>query len=307
MTGPANSSTTPNRPPAEPLKHRLELLLLRLLVFPLRRLPRKAALSLGRGLGQLAFYLQPGRVRISLDNLRQAFPDQPLAAHRDLTRQLFRHFGCCLVDLVRLDTLDPQRDLERLYSFEGMEHLHRALELNRGALILTGHVGFWESGTFFLPLLGIPVDFIAKPMKNRLADAYITALRTHWGGGVINSRQGARRIVRSLQQNRTVCVLLDQRVSKANGVPVSFFGRTAYATPIITQIAKKHGVPIVPVFCYRTADDRFQVTAGEAILLDDDTSPEEVAADTQRLTTILEQAIAREKSQWFWFHRRWRG
>jgi len=288
------------------LRHRLEKLLLDLVGLPLRRLPRRRALAVGRWLGRLAGRCQPKRMAIARENLRHAFPDLPQAEIEQIVRELFAHLGCSMVDLLRHDLLDPQRDLERLYRFEGLEHLRAAYAEGQGVLLLTGHVGYWEGGTFFLPLLGFPVDFIAKPMKNPLADAQITAMRTHWGGGVINSRQGARRIVRSLRDGRGVAVLLDQRISPREGVPVQFFGRTAYTTPIITQIAKKNRVPIVPVFCYRRPDDRYQFVAEPPLHLEEDLSQEAVLRDTQRLTDILEQAIRRDRSQWFWMHRRWR-
>jgi len=298
-----------NPPPASApisLRHRLEKRLLDLLGLPLRRCARHRALAIGRRLGRLAGRLQPKRIAIARENLRQAFPDLPGPEVERIIRELFEHVGASMVDLLRQDLLDPDNDLHRLYRFEGLEHLRAAYAEGRGALLLTGHVGYWEGGTFFLPLLGFPVDFIAKPMKNPLTDAQITAMRTHWGGGVINSRQGARRIVRSLRDGRGVAVLLDQRISPREGVPVQFFGRTAFTTPIITQIAKKNRVPIVPMFCYRQPDDRYLVVAEPAIRLDDDLSSEAIQQDTQHLTDILEQAIRREKSQWFWMHRRWR-
>lgn len=304
-----SSTSEPNQDlAAAPIswRHRLEKLLLDLLALPLRRLPRRWALAIGRRLGLLAGRLQPRRIAIARENLEQAYPQLPGQEIERIIRELFAHLGSSMIDLLRHDLLDPQRDLHSLYSFEGLEHLRAAYDQGHGVLLLTGHVGYWEGGTFFLPLLDFPVDFIAKPMKNPLTDAQITAMRTHWGGGVINSRQGARRIVRSLRDGRGVAVLLDQRISPREGIPVEFFGRTAYTTPIITQIAKKNGVPIVPVFCYRQPGDTYLVVAEPAITLDDDLSSEAIQRDTQRLTDILEQAINREKSQWFWMHRRWR-
>jgi KDO2-lipid IV(A) lauroyltransferase len=271
-----------------------------------RALPRRLALKLGAGIGALTPYLIPKRKKTAYANLRRAFPDKSEAEIRAIMAKMFRHLGKSAFEMLLVDTFKPERDLETCFEFHGLEHLRDAYALDHGVIILSGHIGFWEVGTFFLGALGFPADFVAKQMRNPYIGRHFERLREAGGGRVIDARQGARKIVRSLAEKRVVCVLLDQHTSPRTSVKVDFFGRPAYTTPIITQIAMKYDVPIVPVFTYRTEDDRYQVYIEPALSLPNNPTPEAIAEQTARLTARIEAAVRREPHQWFWVHRRWR-
>lgn len=271
-----------------------------------RLLPRGVALSLGKCLGQLARYLQPRRVGIARDNLRKTFPDMPAAEITQTIDAMFKHLGANFVDMLRIDLFRGQKDIERFFTFNNGERLSEALALGRGCIILTGHVGFWEAGTFFLPLLGFATDVVAKPMRNPLVDRFFTRLRESKGTHVINSRKGARGILKALQSNHAVCILLDQHLSGHGSVAAPFFGRPAHTTSIITQMATRYRIPIIAGFTYRQADNSYQNHISDVILLEGELSEKNVLANTTLLNQALEDGIRRDISQWFWIHRRWR-
>lgn len=270
-----------------------------------RTLPRNAALLLGKYLGDASRYLLPKRRRIARENLGKAFPEMPDREIECHVRETFRHIGIGGMDMLRLDLL-REDDLQTLFRFSGLDHLKEAYRLGKGVFLLTGHVGFWEVGTFFLPKLGFPVDFIAKRMKNPFIDRRFIRAREAAGGRCIDSRHAARKIVRSLAANRGVAVLLDQHTSRRKAVAVDFFGRPAYTTPVIAQLAMKYGVPVVPVFTYRTPDHRYEVIVEPMLLLPDSPNKEKITDHTSALTSCIEAAVRRNIDQWFWVHRRWR-
>jgi KDO2-lipid IV(A) lauroyltransferase len=248
----------------------------------------------------------PKRRAIARENLRRAFPQMPPEDLDRHVRETFRHIGIGSMEMLRLDLLQEDRDLQPLFRFHGLEHLREAYRMGKGVFLLTGHIGFWEVGTFFLPKLGFPVDFIAKPMKNPWIDQRFLHAREAAGGRCIDSRHAARKIVRSLAENRGVAVLLDQHTSKKKAVSVDFFGRPAYTTPVIAQLAMKYGVPVVPVFVYRTPENRYEVEIEPLLLLGDSPDRAQVVANTALLTARIEAAVRRNIDQWFWVHRRWR-
>ncbi len=271
-----------------------------------RLLPRGAAMSLGRKLGYLGRYLQPGRVKIADDNLRQAFPEMPQNERAQMVKRVFSDLGVGFVEMLRLDLYNGRDDLEKLFTFEGAQHLPDALALNRGCILLTGHVGSWEAGNFVFPTLGFPIAVVAKPMRNPLVDRYFRRMRQSYGAYMIDSRKGARKIFKALQQNHVVGILMDQHIKKKEAVSVPFFGRPAHTTPIIAQIAMKYHVPIVPVFAYRNPDDTYLIKAFKPILLEDALTEENIIANTAKLTQCIEEGIMHDVSQWFWVHRRWK-
>ena len=271
-----------------------------------RLLPRLTALKFGKKLGRFSRFFQPQRVKTARENLRCAYPEQNEQWVEQQVRQVFEHLGISSMEMLRMNHFKTQQDIDAHFSFEGLEHLQQLTEQNRGAFLLTGHVGFWEAGTFFMPLMGYPVDFVTKKIRNPFVDRFIQQQREAAGGQCLDSKKGARRIIRSLADQHMVCLLLDQHISKKQGIVVNFFNRPAYATPIIPQIALKNRTPIVPVFVYRNPDFSYRVIIQQPIIFDEPTSEEAVQRATQTLTDIVEEAIRQQPDQWFWVHRRWR-
>jgi len=287
-------------------KYLLEYALFLALAWVARTLPRTTALRMGRKLGDLSRLLQKKRVVTAAENMRRAYPDiSPAEIDRDV-REVFRHLGVSGIEMLRLDLFKGQADLDAYFSISGIENLKQAFAMNKGVFILTGHVGFWEVGTFLLPALGFPADFVAKRMKNPYVDSYFEKIRQANGGRCLESKKGARRILRSLSENRAVGILLDQHITRNEAVQVDFFGRKAWTTPIISQMAMKQGLPIVPAFAYRTEDFRYNVVFEPMIQLENEPGQEAVVRNTALLTKCIEQAVRRKPTQWFWVHRRWR-
>jgi len=288
------------------LKYLFEYGLFLALAFLARTLPRVTALRLGERLGDWSRLVQKKRVKTAAENLQRAYPEKTAEKIDRDVRAVFRHLGVSGIEMLRLDLFKGQADLDRYFSFNGLEHLRQAHSLNRGVLLLTGHIGFWEVGTYFLPALGFPSDFVAKRMKNPYVDRYFEKLREAGGGHCLESKKGARRILRSLNENHIVAVLLDQHIIRREAVAVPFFGRQAWTTPIIAQIAMKQGTPVIPIYSRRTADFRYEIYIEPPIFFENDPDPEAVVRNTALLTANIEQAVRRNPTQWFWVHRRWR-
>ncbi len=271
-----------------------------------RTLPRSVALGLGKRLGQLTQQVQGRRVSIARDNLQKAFPKMPPEEISATISAMFKHLGISFIDMLRVDQYRGQQDLERYFEIKNNENLTEALKLGRGCIALSGHVGFWESGAFFLPQLGFKAEVVAKPMRNPLIDAYFSRIRKANGNQVINSRKGARGILKSLQKNNTVCILLDQHLGGQGSVAAPFFGRAAHTTTIITQMATRYQIPIVPIFTYRQPDGTYLCRFEKMLLLEGDLSEENILANTTLLNQRIEAGVRHDISQWFWLHRRWR-
>ncbi|MDT8441272.1 MAG: lysophospholipid acyltransferase family protein [Desulfuromonadales bacterium] len=271
-----------------------------------RALPRRLALAAGGRLGRLVRHLQTGRVHIASENLRHAFPEMAEDEIRATISAMFTCLGESFVDMLRLDRYRGRKDLDRYFEIDGQEHIDAALKLGRGCIILTGHVGFWEAGTFFLPQLGYTTGVVAKPIRNPLVDRYFQRMRTAAGSYIINSRKGARGILKALQKNHCVCLLLDQHIKGPGSVVAPFFGRPTHTTTIITQMAARYQVPIVPAFVYRQPDQSYRCSFQPMRLLADDLSETGIRDQTALLNKLTEDGIRQAVPQWFWLHRRWR-
>ena len=271
-----------------------------------RILPRKTALRLGGLLGRMSRFVQPGRRKIAYENLERAYPEQSAAWIRQQVVAIFEHLGISGMEMLRLDKFNSRQDLDAYFTFDGLEHLQDIQRQGTGAFILSAHIGFWEVGTFFMPMLGFPADYVAKKIRNPVVDGFFERQREAGGGHCIESRHGARKIMRALTNKRMVCLLLDQHISKKQAILADFFGRPAYTTPVIAQIALKAKVPVVPVFVYRNPDFTYHVKIDQPLHMEGKATAENVQRYTQQMTSVTEAAIRLHPEQWFWVHRRWR-
>ena len=290
------------------LRYRSEYALFLLLYTLVRVLPLLVALRLGSALGTLIYYAQPQRRSKARENLRRAFPEKSETECRRLLRENFRQLGIGAAEMLRLDLYRDPQTLKEYFSLTGIEHVHEALARGQGCFLLTGHVGFWEAGSILMPLHGIPTDAIYKHMKNPYVEKRIMALREVAGARWIEKSRAARKILRSLRENRAVAVLIDQRISRRDGVRVNFFNRPVMATPIIALMAIKQGTPIIPTFSWRLPDRRYEIDFAPPITFPQEENPSAatVLAATQLLTDKIEEAVRRAPEQWFWVHDRWR-
>ncbi len=288
------------------VKHRTEYLALQGISAIVRCLPRQSALTFGRIVGRLSRRFLRSRYRLAKENMRMALPELSEVEIEKKIRKNFEHIGLCGVEMLRLDMFKSgSDDLRHYFKLVDLHHLESAIALKKGVIILTAHLGSWEIGQFVFPELGIPFDVVAKPMKNPLSDQFFEQIRTSFGTEVLNSRKGARRILKSLQGQRVVAILLDQHISPPGSVVTEFFGRKAYTTSAITTLAMKYQIPIVPIFCLRQKDNSYKIWAEPIVTLSDDGEDAQVK-NTQKLIDIIESAIRKDVTQWFWMHKRWR-
>ncbi len=288
------------------VKHRAEYYALQVISVFVRWLPRRGALAFGRFVGRLSMWLVRSRYRLAKENMQLALPELSAEEIEENVRKNFEHIGASSVEMLRLDMFKHgSDDIDLYFDLENVHLLREALALKKGVILLTAHLGFWEAGHLIMSELGIPCAAVAKPLKNPLSERYFAEIRTFFGTEILNSRKGARRILKSLRQNRAVVVLLDQHISPPGSVATEFFGRKAYTTTAIANLAMKYQIPIVPVFFLRQPDDRYKVWAEPLLMLSGE-GENAVIENTQKLTNIIEVAIRKDVTQWFWMHRRWR-
>jgi KDO2-lipid IV(A) lauroyltransferase len=222
-----------------------------------------------------------------------------------IVRGVFRHFGRLLMELLRVSRL-PHDRLRAMCVFDGLERVAQALAHGRGALFVTGHFGFWELHALAHALACAPIAVVARPLDNPLLHDLLEQVRTSTGNQVIYRRGGLRRILRALQQNSGVAMLIDQHIQAPDGVMVDFFGRPASTTSAVAVLAHRTGAAVIPVFTLPLPDGRYRMVYEHPVDPPADESHEAIRAFTQRCTDVLEMYVRKYPECWLWMHRRWR-
>lgn len=286
-------------------RYALEAVLASVISAVVRRLPRRAVLALGRSLGRLWGTLDRRHLRIAADNLRRAFPDWDEERVLRTARGVYAHFGTILFDILWMEGRTGE-ELLAITDVEGLELARAAVASGRGLVCPTGHFGNWEFQGVVSPLLVGPFAVVARPLDNPELDRRLVGLRTSTGNTVIYKKRALSQIMQTIRGGGVVAIVIDQNVQEKDGIFAEFFGRPACTTTVAAAVALKTGCTILPVHCPLGADGRYRMIYGPPVEWSGGRSPEDVAALTQKLTSIIEGWVREYPVQWLWLHRRWK-
>jgi len=287
------------------VRHRLEYWLIAIVTSAVRVIPWGLVGAAGSVLGLAFFALDGAHRRITLANLEAAFPVRTARARRVLARRVFAHFGRLLFELLKFSTLTPPQMLARV-EFDGDDHARQAYAYGRGVFFFTGHFGFWEVCGIVHALRLAPIGLLARPLDNPFLNDLLERMRECTGNSVIYRRGAARRVLRMLESNQGVAILIDQHTHEPDAVRVEFFDRPVATTSSMAAMALRTGARAIPVFAIPIGSGRYRMIYEHPVEMPPASSADPVLEFTQRCTDVLEMYVRRYPELWLWMHRRWR-
>jgi KDO2-lipid IV(A) lauroyltransferase len=191
---------------------------------------------------------------------------------------------------------------------ESLDNYIAAKARGRGVLIVTGHLGAWELSSFYHSLMGYPMSMVARPLDNRLLDAYVNGIRCMHGNRVLNKDDFARGLLTAMRKGEAVGILMDTNMTPPQGVFVEFFGKQACAASGVARVALKTGAAVLPGFMlWEQSERRYVLHFGQQLVFEHSSDAEaDILAATQQCTSAIESWIRRYPDQWLWIHRRWK-
>ncbi len=269
-------------------------------------LPEGFSLWMGRELGRLGYYLDREHRKVAHQNLFIAFGQEKSEKElHSIAKKTFQNLGMMAIEFFRIPRMGVE-DFKRKLVVEGLDKAMELRKKEKGALLLVSHFGNWELMGLMSKVIGNPIVVIAKPMKNRYVDQFITGIRQAAGLEVIPPEKASRKVIQTLAENRAVGILIDQRAKRSEGVWVDFFGKKAPTTPGLALLALKTGAPVLPVFMVRNGFQKHRLLIKEPLeLIRTGNVKKDVEVNTQLINYTLESMIRQYPDQWFWVHRRW--
>lgn len=271
-----------------------------------RRLSFSASRRIGIWLGDAVFTLTRFRKRVTLENLRHAFPEKDEAELRAIARGAYRNYGIALLESLWAGGQDEET-LRRVVAVVNREVLTEALRRRKGVLLLSAHYGSWELLASAVRLqLGMPMGMIVQRQRNKRIDEVFEKNRTRFQNFTIPMGPSSRRVLKALADNQVVIVLGDQSGPK-EAVFVDFFGRPAATHRGVAAFSLKTGAPILMGFLVRQPDGTYSFTLEDIDQSDLGVSEEEKIVElTRRHVAVLERWIRRHPDHWLWMHKRWK-
>ena len=300
--------------PLKKIKNRIiqliQYILFRCLCFLLNLLPFSWVLKLGQLGGRTLYHLLGYYRRIALENLNFVFGAEKSETEIEkIAIQSFENLGYFAIEFVRIPKI--VKNLEQYVVIKNKESVLKALELKKGVILIVSHFGNWEwmgvTAGAEARRRGVKINAIARVFGNPFLYHYaVDNLRGATGLKTIDKKGAAREIMKHLDDNEIVCVLIDQH-ERYGSVPVPYFGRTAWTTSLPAVMALKKQVPVIPVFSFRNIGKPTVVELGNpfSVIRTGDFEAD-LVENTKQYMKSIEEVVRKRPGDWLWMHARWR-
>jgi Kdo2-lipid IVA lauroyltransferase/acyltransferase len=263
-------------------------------------MPLSIIVLAGSVTGELLYILARERRRVAAINLAIAFPDADRATLRRLARASFRNVSIGVLE-IGMVWWAPER-VRRMTEIRGIEHLERAQQSGKGAMLLTAHFTGIEVG---LPVLSAHATLVAmyKRPHNRLMDEFMERHRAKYTA-IIAGHHAPIGLIRGLKHGCAMWYAPDQDFGGKDTVFVPLFGVEASALTAPARIAQMAGVPVMPCCIERKPGARgYRLTIGSPL-------PDFPSGDNERDALSINQAtealIRQNPEQYLWIHKRYK-
>ena len=281
-------------------------------MFLYRTLLRILPLTLLRHLAKVAAHLINQKPEKSMlwktrVNIKLAYPELNQEQQEQLARESVIKQCLSYVESGKCWAMPPEWSIQQIHTVHHLDILTKALnDPDRGALIITPHLGTWEMMNAWVHQYGIPT-IMYKPMKDSGFNAFALQARQRLNATLVpTDANGVKALFKNLKQGGFSVILPDHVPHPSGGVIAPFFKIPCLTSTLASKMAQKTKCHLVGLSCFRREDGQgFDVYCD---LLDD---PKLYDRDITVATTALNQAVEhminRFPAEYMWGYKRFRG
>lgn len=288
---------------------RIYLTLFRVFRFFTLKTPKSLQRVILKSLAKFLKIIDREHKRVAKINLDFAFKDSIDEDRKSkIIDRCYENLLFYMADFVKNQGISKE-ELERKIKFKNRDILENLLKKREKVILVTAHYGNWELLSLAISALITPLSIVGRSLDSRVMQEILKVNREQFGIELIDKNGASRGLIKALNRDRVVGILVDQNVSKEFGILVDFFQEnSARHTTIASLLSRKFQAKIVPVFIqndreYLNYTVEFK-TPIEPLKSED--SKRDIFELTQAQAKVTEEVIRERADEWFWFHRRWK-
>ncbi|SFX78436.1 lysophospholipid acyltransferase family protein [Marinospirillum alkaliphilum] len=268
-------------------------------------LPLRALQALAVPLGWLIWRGSRRERRVTLTNLKLAFPDLSVAERKSLGKASLIESTRTLLEMGFMWMAPKDRVLASVRSVQGAEELERLQQQQQPVILLGPHIGQWELiGQWFSARF--PLTCMYSLPKVRELDPVIRQGRCRTGGFLVPADvKGVAGLLKALRRGEAVGILPDQVPDRGQGgVFAPFYGHPVLTATLLPKLVQKTGARVFTALAKRLPRGE----GYELILIPADErvySTDEQEA-TAGVNASVEQIISYAPTQYQWAYKRFK-
>lgn len=250
--------------------------------------------------GTAWFQLSRGQHHAALQNYAAVLQLPP--EHPDVERtakRAFHNYGRMLLDFTRIASLS-RPEVEQRVTYSGTEHIDRALERGRGAILALPHMGSWDMVGSAAGVLGYDIHAVAEKFPGSLDDAVVHGRQTLGLKVIPLGRSAVPKLIAVLESNAVAALLTD--IAHGGGVEVEMFDRRVTFAAGPASLALRTGAALLPVAVWSTGPSHYHGHVEPELIHEASGNRKaDIKALTQRLARVFERFIRAHPDQWYAF------
>ncbi|MDE2222538.1 MAG: mitochondrial fission ELM1 family protein [Candidatus Omnitrophica bacterium] len=263
----------------------------------------RTSLWLGRLLGRIGYTCLSKKRKVVYANLKTVFAGKLEPAQlRLLGKRVFINFIQSVVELLCLPKI-KSLGLDRFVDLEGQKNIDEALARGKGVIFLAIHSGSWELASIIGGVTQGSYHVVVneQPRFPQL-DKMLNEYRTIAGARVITTGGGGKEIIKALQNNEVVSLVLDQ--GGKTGLVVPFMGKTASMSTGALRLALKYGCALCPAWIERRPDGKHLLKVFPPLELTQTGDMEkDVRANIGKGVAQFEELLKEHPDEYLWFYK----
>lgn len=263
-------------------------------------LPYRLQLSLGKGLGLLAYTFVGRRRHVAEVNIGLCFPEKSNAEQTELVRQTFINNGIGFFETLISWFRRPDYLLS-MAEFSGLEKIEQAKAQGNGVILLGAHYSMLDlAGALIANHIEVSVTY--KRQKHPVLNYVMERGRSRHYKNCFVSKE-TRAIVKALRGGDVIWYAPDQDFGFKNTVFTEFFSVQTATLTATSQLAKLGKATVLPMTYFRKEDNSgYDLEIYDALPI----PGESLEADALVANQFLEAQIRRHPSQYLWLHKRFK-
>lgn len=248
------------------------------------------------------------------NNLKFIYGECDSDIAKELIRRCYENFVFVVLESIRLPYLNKERYLKR-FEFKGKENLFSLLRQGKNVVLVSAHYGYWEALGTAIPLQlqkeGIDYEMasLGRLTEVEFVDRMLRKRREIFNVRLINKKGAFRELLKLYTHSKVgTGILIDQNISKEEGIEMDFLGKRAMQTTITSILSRRFDCALVPILIDFNRDySQFTIHITSPIYCEKTSDmKEDIRICTQKQVRVIEEKIQENPSSWLWFHKRWK-
>ena len=236
-------------------------------------------------------------------------PTSSPGARRALGRAVLNNCIEAVIEFGRNRTLSPAQILSSLESVSGREQYVQARQRGRGAILVTAHLGSFETAMAMLKQYEPRVHVVFR--RDRFSLFERLRAQQHARLGVLDApvNDGLQvwfALREALRADEVVLMQGDRVLDGQPGVEVPFMGGRMRVPSGPVKLARLTNSPLIPTFCIRTNKNQIRIALEAPIWPDErPMRGERIDPALLQLISVIERYVRAFPDQWLCLHPAW--